>query len=78
MTALIKNLCVIGTGLIGGSYCLALKQAGACEKVIGAGRSEETLQKAQQLNIIDNYEIDISKAVKDADLIFVSVPLGAM
>jgi len=78
MAALIKNLCVIGTGLIGGSFSLALKQAGACEKVIGAGRSEKTLQKAQQLNIIDSYETDITNAVKDADLVFVSVPLGAM
>ncbi len=78
MTKLIKNLCVIGTGLIGGSFCLALKEADACEKIIGAGRSEETLLKAQQLNIIDSYDTDISNAVKDADLIFVSVPLGAM
>ncbi len=74
----IKNLCVIGTGLIGGSFCLALKQAGACKKIVGAGRSQATLQKAQQLNIIDAYEIDITNAVKDADVIFVSVPLGAM
>ena len=78
MTKLIKNLCVIGTGLIGGSFCLALKEAGACENIIGAGRSEETLLKAQQLNIIDSYDTDISNAVKDADVIFVSVPLGAM
>jgi prephenate dehydrogenase len=78
MTKLINNLCVIGTGLIGGSFCLALKQAGACEKIIGAGRSEETLLKAQQLNIIDSYETDITKAVAEADVIFVSVPLGAM
>jgi len=78
MSLLIKNLCVIGTGLIGGSFSLALKQAGACEKVTGAGRSEETLQKALQLNIIDSYATDIAKAVSDADLVFVSVPLGAM
>lgn len=78
MTALIDNLCVIGTGLIGGSLCLALKDAAAVNTIVGAGRSEETLKKAQQLNIIDSYETDISKAVKDADLIFVSVPLGAM
>ena len=78
MKKLINNLCVIGTGLIGGSFCLALKEAGACEKIIGAGRSEETLLKAQQLNIIDSYETDITHAVKDADVIFVSVPLGAM
>ena len=77
MTELINNLCVIGTGLIGGSFCLALKQVGACKNITGAGRSEETLQKAQQLKIIDAYETDIMKAVKDADVIFVSVPLGA-
>ena len=78
MTALINNLCVIGTGLIGGSLCLSLKDATAVKSIVGAGRSEETLKKAQQLNIIDSYETDISEAVKDADLIFVSVPLGAM
>ncbi len=78
MTTSIKNLCVIGTGLIGGSFSLALKKAGACENIIGAGRSEDTLKKALQLNIIDSYETEISNAVKNADLIFVSVPLGAM
>lgn len=78
MSALIKNLCVIGTGLIGGSFCLALREAGACEKITGAGRSEETLKKALQLNIIDSYACDISEAVEEADVIFVSVPLGAM
>lgn len=75
---LIGTLCVIGTGLIGGSFCLASKQAGSCKKIIGAGRSEETLQKALQLEIIDAYETDITEAVKTADVIFVSVPLGAM
>jgi prephenate dehydrogenase len=78
LTPLIGKLCVIGTGLIGGSFCLALKQAEACENVIGAGRSEQTLQKALQLKIVDAYDTDIANAVKDADLVFVSVPLGAM
>ncbi|MDT8282301.1 MAG: prephenate dehydrogenase/arogenate dehydrogenase family protein [Gammaproteobacteria bacterium] len=77
MAALINNLCVIGTGLIGGSLCLALKQAGACTKIIGAGRSEATLKEALQLNIIDAYDTNISDAVSDADVIFVAVPLGA-
>lgn len=77
MTNLINNLCVIGTGLIGGSFCLALKQAGVCRNITGAGRSVETLKKALQLKIVDAYETDIIKAVKGADVIFVSVPLGA-
>lgn len=74
---IISNLCVIGTGLIGGSFCLALKQACAIDKITGAGRSEETLLKAQRLGIIDEYKTDIAAAVKDADVVFVSVPLGA-
>ena len=78
MPPLINNLCVIGTGLIGGSLCLALKEKGICKNIIGAGRSEATLQKAQELNIIDRYDTDIANAVKDADVVFVSVPLGAM
>ncbi len=78
MTVLINNLCVVGTGLIGGSFCLALKSAGIVEDITGAGRSLETLQTAQRLDIIDTYKTDIAEAVKDADVIFVSVPLGAM
>jgi len=78
MTKRINNLCVIGTGLIGGSFCLAVKEKDYCAHIIGAGRSEETLKKAKQLGIIDAYSTDISDAVKAADVIFVSVPLGAM
>lgn len=77
MANLINNLCVIGTGLIGGSLCLSLKQSMSLN-IVGAGRTEKTLQQAKQLNIIDVYETDISVAVKDADVVFVSVPLGAM
>lgn len=78
MSAVIENLCVIGTGLIGGSLCLALKEVGACKHITGAGRSEQTLLKAKQLDIIDDYATDISAAVEDADMVVVSVPLGAM
>lgn len=73
----INKLCVIGTGLIGGSFCLALKKAGACKHIVGAGRSEQTLITAKQLGIVDDYETSIAEAVKDADVILVSVPLGA-
>lgn len=77
MTILIDNLCIIGTGLIGGSFALALKKTGAVGHITAAGRSEATLETAQQLGIIDSHHSDIAAAVKDADVIFVSVPLGA-
>lgn len=75
---MIKHLCVIGVGLIGGSLALALKKAGFVEKVTGIGRSLQNLQTAQQLSVIDQYETDYAHALADADMIFVSVPIGAM
>ncbi len=75
---MINHLCVIGVGLIGGSLSMALKKADCVKTVTGLGRGIENLQKAQQLGIIDHYETDYSKAISQADLIFISVPIGAM
>ena len=73
-----KNLCVIGTGLIGGSLALALKQNGYAGRIIGAGRTEQTLVDAKQLGVVDDYSTDMATAVQDADIVFISVPLGAI
>ena len=75
---MIKRLCIIGVGLIGGSLARALRAAGACGEIIGTGRNPDHLQQAVDLGVIDRYETDIAAAVKDADMVFVSVPLGAM
>jgi len=75
---MINRLCVIGVGLIGGSFALALKKAGYVKHVVGAGRNAERLQAAQQQGIIDSFETDLVKAVKNADVVFVAVPIGSM
>lgn len=75
---MINRLCVIGVGLIGGSLALALKRAGFVEEVVGCSRREPHLQQAVELGVIDRYETDMAKAVAGADLVFLSVPLGAM
>jgi len=75
---MIKHLCVIGVGLIGGSLALALKKAGYVGKVTGLGRSIENLQTAKKLGVIDDFETDYAKAVSHADMVFISVPIGAM
>lgn len=75
---MINKLCVIGVGLIGGSLAIALRQAGYCQHVIGAGRNAERLQVAKDLNVIDTFSTDIASAVADADMVFVAVPMGAM
>jgi prephenate dehydrogenase len=75
---LIRRLCIIGVGLIGGSLAQALKQANAVTEVVGAGRGGASLQKALALGVIDRYETELATAVVDADVVVVAVPLGAM
>jgi len=74
----VDSVCIIGTGLIGGSLALAIRQAGFCREIIGAGRTEETLIKAVELGIVDRYDTRIANAVQDADIVVVCVPLGSM
>jgi len=75
---MIERLCVIGVGLIGGSLARALREAKYVKQVTGASRNPEHLQKALELGVIDRYDTDLSSAVEGADMVFVSVPLGAM
>ena len=75
---MINKLCIIGVGLIGGSLARALKEKGYCKHIVGSSRRAEHLQKAVDLGVIDSYSIDMQEAAKDADVIIVCVPLGAM
>lgn len=75
---MIRRLCIIGVGLIGGSLARALRLAGACQDVVGCGRRVEHLQEALDLGVIDRFETDPARAVQDADMVVVCVPLGAM
>lgn len=73
----IRRLCVIGVGLIGGSLARALRAAGACGELVGAGRSRATLEQARDLGVIDRFDTDIAKAAAGADMVVVAAPLGA-
>jgi prephenate dehydrogenase len=78
---LLSKLVVIGVGLIGGSFALALKQAQAVRLVIGVGRSRGNLDVARRLNIADRtytLEEDWKGELHDADLIMLATPVGQM
>ena len=75
---MINRLAIIGVGLIGGSLSLALKKAGMVGEVVGYSRTEDVRQQALNLGIIDHVATSISDAVKDADMVFLAVPMGAM
>lgn len=75
---MIERLCVIGVGLIGGSLARALRDAGYVGEIVGASRNPVHLQRAVELGVIDRFDTDLASAVQGADMVFVSVPLGAM
>jgi len=74
----IHTLCIIGVGLIGGSLARALRKAGVCQHIVGCSRRRQNLEKAVALGVIDRFDTDVAKAVVDADMIVVTVPLIAM
>lgn len=74
---LFRKIAIFGAGLIGGSFALALRKAGAVEEVVGFGRSTQTLQQAQQLGSIDRIGTDFSE-LADADLVLLATPVGQM
>ncbi|PTM58692.1 prephenate dehydrogenase [Desmospora activa] len=71
----IKQATVIGIGLIGGSLALGLKERGGVT-VHGYDASPETVAKAEALGIIDHGHTSLEAAVREADVVFLAVPVG--
>jgi prephenate dehydrogenase len=70
------RLAVIGVGLIGGSFALALKQAKQVSQVVGVGRNAANLKTALERGIIDSTAPDAAAAARGADLVLVATPVG--
>jgi len=75
---MIQKLAVLGVGLIGGSFALALKRAGVVGSVIGYGRSRANLEAARSLGVLDAIAETPGAAVRDADAVCLAVPVGAL
>jgi prephenate dehydrogenase len=72
-----KKIVVFGVGLIGGSFALALKRAGAVGSLIGISRNDATVKTAFDLGIIDNaFAVSVEDAVRDADLVLIAAPVA--
>jgi prephenate dehydrogenase len=78
MPALLRKLVVVGVGLIGGSFALALKRAGAVSEVVGVGRNAPSLDEALRLGIIDRIGTADRETLRDADLVLLAIPVGQM
>jgi len=73
-----QRLALIGCGLMGGSFALALREAGLVQTIVGFSASEKTRQRAVELKVIDQACASIAQAVQGADLVLLAVPVGAM
>jgi prephenate dehydrogenase len=74
----IRQLTIIGLGLIGGSLALALKRAGAVGRVTAYARRQASIDEALSLGVIDAGSTDLAEAVAGAEVVVVATPVGAM
>jgi prephenate dehydrogenase len=72
-----NQLGVIGCGLMGGSFALALKRAGLVKRVIGYSKSPSTTEKAKRLGVIDTIAESALLAVSGSDIVLIAVPVAA-
>lgn len=72
-----EQLGLIGCGMMGGSFALALKRAGLVKRVVGYSKSPSTTERARQLGVIDVEAPSALLAVSGADLVLLAVPVAA-
>ena len=72
-----EQLGVIGCGLMGGSFALALKRAGLVKRVVGYNKSLESTEHARELGVIDVAATSAAQAVAQADIVLLAVPVAA-
>ncbi|WP_189644427.1 prephenate/arogenate dehydrogenase family protein [Mesorhizobium sp. M9A.F.Ca.ET.002.03.1.2] len=72
-----EKIALVGIGLIGSSLARVIRREGLARHVAISTRSEATLARASELDLGTSYTMDAKEAVRDADLVIVSVPVGA-
>ena len=71
------QLGLVGCGLMGGSFALALKRAGLVRRVVGFSPSESTRERALDMGVIDAIALSAAQAAQGSDLVLVAVPVAA-
>jgi prephenate dehydrogenase len=72
-----NQLGLIGCGLMGGSFALALKRAGLAKRVVGYSKSPSTTERGKKLGIIDVAAESALLAVSGSDIVLIAVPVAA-
>ena len=74
---MLQQLGLIGCGLMGGSFALALRQAGLVNRVVGYSKSASTRARALQLGVIDSAADSPLGAATGCDLVLLAVPVAS-
>jgi prephenate dehydrogenase len=77
MAVMFEQLGLIGCGLMGGSFALAMKRAGLVKRVVGYSKSPSTTERARQMGVIDVEAPSALLAVSGADIVLLAVPVSA-
>lgn len=72
-----EQLGLIGCGLMGGSFALAMKRGGLVKRVVGYSKSPSTTERARQMGVIDVEAPSALLAVSGADIVLLAVPVAA-
>jgi len=72
-----RQITIIGTGLIGGSFALAARKSGFLGKIVGSDR-ENVLLRARDFGAIDDTIVSPEEAVKGSDLVVLATPVGSI
>ncbi|MEO1248377.1 MAG: prephenate/arogenate dehydrogenase family protein [Pseudomonadota bacterium] len=73
-----ERLALVGLGLIGSSIALGARKEGLVGEIIGTARTEQTRSKALELGLVDRCVASAQDAVREADLVILCVPVGAI
>jgi len=73
---MLDNVTIVGVGLIGGSFALAMKDNGLARNIIGVSRTRASLDKALEIGFIDE-ALELDEAVSKSDLVYVAIPVDA-
>lgn len=70
-----NKVVIIGVGLLGGSFALAVRKAGLAKHIVGACRSQNTAEQALAMGVVDEAVFSAAEAVVDADLVILATPM---
>ena len=76
LPVMLDRLVIIGVGLIGGSFALALRKTGVVRHITGVGRSHKNMRHALERGIIDEIAPDMVSALHQADFVLLAMPVG--